>query len=246
LVPAPLQPDLDLLLRFRDLVERNGGCDHPDLQARIEARRAQRQLKTGNSRLASQRLQRRCQLQLKQALAELQELAELHAEAERDAASERHAQASQFSQASGSPGGGGPTAARLGARAASLAMTLSQLRQRLLDGLSCYGDRLDRPQQRLLRRQLERAAQVDRRLQRHLRRQELPAPWRGHHDALSQLNALAQLLETVLEQWLPEPSPAEQASSSTPAAQPRQPRATTRRRRAVLNAIRPLPDAQRR
>ena len=74
---------------------------------------------------------------------------------------------------------------------------LGQLRAQLDDGLRCYGLRLDRPLQRMLQRQLRRAADQERGLQRRLRRGETPIT------VASELMGLADTLETVLDQWLP-------------------------------------------
>jgi hypothetical protein len=89
--------------------------------------------------------------------------------------------------------------AQSGAREAgwNLFHRLGQLRAQLEDGFRCYGLRLDRPLHRMLRRQLHRAADQERQLRRILQREP------GANSLLSQLEVLADTLETVLDQWLP-------------------------------------------
>lgn len=81
--------------------------------------------------------------------------------------------------------------------AANLLHRLSQLRTQLDDGLRCDGLRLDRPLQRMLQRQLRRAANQERILQRRLRRGQDP------ENVVGDLMGLSDTLETVLDQWLP-------------------------------------------
>ncbi len=68
------EPDLDLLLRFREQVQSSGFCDHPELHERLAAHQGNRELPQGNSRLALQRLQQRCHSQLQQTLRQLEAL----------------------------------------------------------------------------------------------------------------------------------------------------------------------------
>lgn len=137
---AAPDPQLDLLLQFRERVQISGLCDHPELEERLSAHLNQREMRQGNNRLALERLQQRCHQRLQQALTSLAELADALRPAE--------------------------TAS--GAESAALAACLGQLRLLLVDGLECYGSALDGPQRRMLRRQCERAAREDHHLKRLL------------------------------------------------------------------------------
>lgn len=81
--------------------------------------------------------------------------------------------------------------------AGNLLQRLSQLRTQLDDGLRCYGLRLDRPLQRMLERQLRRATNQERILQRKLRLGQAP------ENVVGDLMGLSDTLDTVLDQWLP-------------------------------------------
>ncbi len=74
---------------------------------------------------------------------------------------------------------------------------LGQLRALLDDGFHSYASQLDPPLRRMVRRQLRRAAELERTL---IRRQRL-AP--AQTAAWGQLELLASCLEGVLDQWLP-------------------------------------------
>ena len=192
-------PQLDLLLRFREQLESKGWCDHPELQDRLE----QRQIVGLDPRLTLERLQHRCLQRLRQSQRDLAELQE-------------EQQAPMPSSATHS-------------RTAKVAMALSQLRLLVVDGLASYQASLGQSQQRLRRRQLARAANLDGQVQRLLRRSGSEATLE------SKLQALASTLQTVLEQWLPsELLLAEEPSLAAPDRRP----TSSQRRRLVLNGIR--------
>lgn len=244
------QPQLELLLRFRERVQATGVCNHPALQQRMEEHLRNREqalrpvapIETGNARLALERHRQDCIQQLKAALCLLAELR----------------------------WPGTPSDAAIETTAA----LFGELRLQLEDGLSSYGQPLDPPQRRLLQRLLQRAAGRERRLQRRLRR-GAPAA-----SLLSELRALAQVLRSAALQWMPEaemllsepfdlalpPEPAQPldgalhavataqeptgaAPDSTVAAfssgrTERRGRLMPRTTRAVLNGIRPRPALQ--
>jgi len=106
---------------------------------------------------------------------------------------------------------------------------LCQLRAQLEDGFCSYGQRLDRPLHRMLRCQLRRAADQERRLLHSLRQEP-----RGTA-LITQLEVLAESLEIVLDQWLPLDASAMASSEAEPSAQA----ARAFARMEPANAIRP-------
>ncbi len=168
------QPQLELLLRFRERVQATGVCDHPALQQRMEEHLRHREqalrpvapIETGNARLALERHRQDCIQQLQAALCLLAELRR--------------------------PGTPSDPAIE------TTAAVFGELRLQLEDGLSSYGQPLDPPQRRLLQRLLQRAAGRERRLQRRLRRGAPSA------SLLSELRVLAQVLRSAALQWMPE------------------------------------------
>lgn len=98
---------------------------------------------------------------------------------------------------------------------------LGQLRALLDDGFRSYASQLDPPLRRMVRRQLRRAAALERTLMRRQRRTPATGP------AWSELELLASCLEGALDQWLPStagslrlaPRP-ESANAIRPAAVP--------------------------
>lgn len=177
------EPDLDLLLRFRQQVQSSGFCDHPDLQERLAAHQGNRELPQGNSRLAAERLQQRCHSQLQQTLSQLEALNQsaisLSGEGERPRSQDTAPRPDLFA-------------------VMSVATGLSQLRHLLADGVASYGVPIDMPQRRMLQRQLARAERSDRQIRRMLARAATgPSLW-------VELQNLAGLLETLVEQWWPD------------------------------------------
>ena len=177
------EPDLDLLLRFREQVQSSGFCDHPDLQERLAAHQGNRELPQGNSRLALQRLQQRCHRQLQRNLSQLEALNQsalnLSGEGERPRLQDTAPQPDLYALM-------------------SVATGLSQLRQLLADGVASYGVPIDAPQRRMLQRQLARAERSDRQIRRMLARAA------AGPSLLAELQNLAGLLETLVGQWWPD------------------------------------------
>lgn len=177
------EPDLDLLLRFREQVQSSGFCDHPDLLERLAAHQGNRELPQGNSRLAAERLQQRCHRQLQQTLSQLEALHQsaisLSGEEQRPRLQTSAPQPDLYALMSVSTG-------------------LSQLRQLLADGVASYGAPIDAPQRRMLQRQLARAERSDRQIRRMLARAA------AGPSLLVELQTLAGLLETLVEQWWPD------------------------------------------
>lgn len=185
--PTPIQtPDdaqLARFLRFREQVQSSGFCDHPELQERLAAHLNNRELPQGNSRLALQRLELRCQTELRQALAQLEVLnpSAISLRGER----QTHSIGNPASQLS-------PSALL------SVAAGLRLVRHHLADGLASYGCQIDAPQRRMLQRQLSRAERTDRRIHRSLAKDIDGA------SLLADLQILGCLLTSLLEQWWPE------------------------------------------
>lgn len=177
------EPDLDLLLRFREQVQSSGFCDHPDLQERLAAHQGNRELPQGNSRLALQQLQQRCHSQLQQTLGQLEALNQsaisLSGEGERPRSQDTTPRTDLFA-------------------VISVATGLSQLRQLLADGVASYGFPIDAPQRRMLQRQLARAERSDRQIRRMLARAA------AGPSLVAELQNLAGLLETLVGQWWPD------------------------------------------
>lgn len=213
---SPSDADLDLWLRFREQVQSSGFCDHPELQARLEAHLGSRQLPQGNSRLTAERLQQRCRTLLMQALASLELLTH----------PDFPSRATGWLPGSDEAG----TLATDPVTLARPAAALGQLRHLLVDGVSCYATQLDAPQRRMLRRALDRAARIDRRLQRML------AQGIGGPQVLTQLQTLALQLEVAVEQWCPE---TEATGFGGPTAPLTQGLDELPRERDATNAIRP-------
>lgn len=200
-VPEPARdPRLELLLRFSEEAQRGRRIDPPALQQRLSDCLQARELDRGNSREALERLRQRSHTLLGRIRSSL---------------------ADALEQADAQPG----------AREAgwSLFHRLGQLRAQLEDGFRCYGLRLDRPLHRMLRRQLCRAADQERQLQRFLWREQ------GATALMTQLEVLADTLETVLDQWLPLDATAMASSEAEPSAQA----ARAFARVEPANAIRP-------
>lgn len=177
------EPDLDLLLRFRDQVQSSGFCDHPELQERLAAHQGHRELPQGNSRLALQRLQQRCHSKLQQTLAQLEALNQsaisLSGEGQRTSLADTAPQPNRCALM-------------------SVATGLSQLRQLLVDGVASYGVPIDVPQRRMLQRQLARAERSDRQIRRMLTRAA------AGPSLVAEVQNLAGLLETLVGQWWPD------------------------------------------
>ncbi|MEB3167967.1 MAG: hypothetical protein VKK97_04460, partial [Synechococcaceae cyanobacterium] len=192
---SSFEPDLDLLLRFREQVQSSGFCDHPELQERLAAHQGNRELPQGNSRLAAERLQQRCHSQLQQTLSQLEALNQsaisLSGEGERPCSQDTAPHPDLYALMSVSTG-------------------LSQLRQLLADGVASYGLPIDAPQRRMLQRQLARAERSDRQIRRMLARAA------AGPSLLAELQNLGGLLETLVGQWWPDGDASNEAIGAVP------------------------------